>query len=581
MHVRSPVASLLRIGQRGRQQERLDLIWLGALLLSLIVTGIGLRDPWPADEPRFALIARDMAASGQWLIPLVGGDVYADKPPLFFWIMAALLKITGSLRWAFLLPSAFAAVGCVVLVYDLARRLWNRDVGLAAGLTLLFTIQFVWQARQAQIDATLCFFTTLGLYGLLRHCLLGPAWKWYAIGWASCGLGILTKGVGFLPLLVLVPYVFARRNRWDARLAIAGGWRWMTGPLVLIMVVGAWLVPLLIAAEADPTLQRYRDEILLGQTVRRFVAAAHHHEPIWYFIVEVIPALWLPITALVPWLIPKWRAALQAKDARVALLLAWIALVVLFFSLSTGKRGVYVLPAVPALALVAAPYIGEILQRGRAQLALFVLAAGCAVVAFAALAFTHLSPAQGQQIAELYGIDVRGPLWILAAGIAAICAFAQPRRGAVAWGGLVALALSVVSLYVSPAINDHRSGRAFVHRVESHANDVAELGLVAYKEQYLLYSSRPTVSFGHRRWQEGWQETFDAAAWIAGRADRALMMKEAYRARCFGSARSRFIGVSNRERWFLVDGSPAPECVAQGDAGRAILYVPPRGFVPR
>ncbi len=70
---------------------RLDLLWLLGLGLLLIATGIGLRDPWPADEPRFALIVRDMVATGDWLLPRVGGDVYADKPPLFFWLMGAVV----------------------------------------------------------------------------------------------------------------------------------------------------------------------------------------------------------------------------------------------------------------------------------------------------------------------------------------------------------------------------------------------------------------------------------------------------------------------------------------------------------
>jgi 4-amino-4-deoxy-L-arabinose transferase-like glycosyltransferase len=170
-----------------------------------------LRDPWPADEPRFALVARDMVAHHSWLIPQVGNDNYADKPPLYFWVMASLLKLTGSLRFAFLVPSAIAGLGCIVLVYDLARRLWNRETGLIAALALLATLQFVWQPRQGQIDATLCFLTTLSLYGLLRHCLCGPAWRWYVIGWAAAGLGIITKGVGFLPLLVLIPYIPATR----------------------------------------------------------------------------------------------------------------------------------------------------------------------------------------------------------------------------------------------------------------------------------------------------------------------------------------------------------------------------------
>ena len=205
------VHGVLRPGRNSPRDVQLDYLWLLSLGLILIATGIGLRDPWPADEPRFALIARDMAVSGDWLLPRVGGDIYADKPPVFFWLLALGIEITHSLRASFLLPSLLSALGCVALVYDLARRLWSRETGLIAGVLLLLTVQFVWQARQAQIDATLTFWTTLSLYGLLRHLLLGPAWRWYAIGWVAAGLGVITKGVGFLPLLVLPAFWLSRR----------------------------------------------------------------------------------------------------------------------------------------------------------------------------------------------------------------------------------------------------------------------------------------------------------------------------------------------------------------------------------
>ena len=75
-------------------------------------------------------IAQDMLRSGDWMIPRVGGDLYADKPPVFFWLMAAAMALTGSLRVGFLLPSLLARIGCIVLVYDLLRRVgaatWRR-----------------------------------------------------------------------------------------------------------------------------------------------------------------------------------------------------------------------------------------------------------------------------------------------------------------------------------------------------------------------------------------------------------------------------------------------------------------------
>src|SRR5690606_2440770 len=279
--VNTALERLLRPQAHGRRHERLDLGWLLGLGLLLIGAGVGLRDPWPPDEPRFALIARDMLASGEWLIPGGGAGVYGDKPPLFFWIEAALLWLTGSLRLAVFLPGLLAGLGTVVLVYDLARRLWSREIAFAAGLGLLLTVQFVWQARQGQIDATLCFFTTLSLYGLLRHLLLGPRWGWFVLGWAGAGVGVITKGVGFLPLAILPLHAVLRRMspRAEDRAAASSVWGWAAGPLALAATVSLWLAPMLIAAANDPAIAAYRDEILYGQTVERYIDARHHHEP--------------------------------------------------------------------------------------------------------------------------------------------------------------------------------------------------------------------------------------------------------------------------------------------------------------
>ena len=200
--------------ESGGQAPGRNVLLLFLLGAAVLLSGLGLRDPWAPDEPRFALMARDMLIGGDWLIPRVGGDLYPDKPPLFMWLVAAGTWLTGSLRIGFLLPSMIASLGVLWLVFDLARRVWDRDTAVAAGLVLLTTLQFPLQAHSAQIDATLCFWTTLSLYGLLRHLLLGPAWGWYLAGWAAAGLGVITKGVGILPLLVLLPWAWARRRRW-------------------------------------------------------------------------------------------------------------------------------------------------------------------------------------------------------------------------------------------------------------------------------------------------------------------------------------------------------------------------------
>ena len=104
---------LLRPGRSDRTAVRVDLCWLIGLGCLLIGAGLGLRDPWPADEPRFALIARDMLATGDWLIPRVAGDLYTQKPPLYFWLMAASIRLpsTASMTWPVLIVEAARSTG--------------------------------------------------------------------------------------------------------------------------------------------------------------------------------------------------------------------------------------------------------------------------------------------------------------------------------------------------------------------------------------------------------------------------------------------------------------------------------------
>ncbi|MBV6422541.1 MAG: Undecaprenyl phosphate-alpha-4-amino-4-deoxy-L-arabinose arabinosyl transferase [Steroidobacteraceae bacterium] len=556
-----------------------DLAWLLLALAVLVASGLGLRDPWPADEPRFAVVARDMVASGDWLFPRVGGDLYQDKPPLYMWLIAAVLSVTGSMRVAFLLPSLLAAGGVLLLAYDLARRLAGRAAALAAALTLACTLQFVMVTRGAQIDATVCFLITLGVYGLARHLLLGPAWGWYFVGGVASGLGVITKGVGFLPLLILIPWAAMRRRGWQGLATIPpSGAHWVLAPLGFLAAIALWLVPMLLAVlhRGSPEYAAYRDEILFHQTVTRYAAAWHHVKAWYYYLVEVIPVLWLPWPVLAFWLVPRWRDAWRARDARVWLLLAWVVLVLLFFTMSPGKRGVYVLPALPALAVAAAGALPAVYARRGIALAGLV-GAGVLALVFAAFALAEYLEVPGV-IGMLAEEGLPGDLPV--AAVAAACvggwlvaAWWRPR---LAWPFVLgALALSF-SWAIEPRIDPVRSGSAFTRRVLAAVPRDHELGLVAYKEQFLLYLDRPTVNFGHRRWRTDDDEVADAARWLASAPNRVLLVPDTMLVPCFAGASVRPAGRSAGEAWSLVAGAPDTACVARGDARRAIRYPAPK-----
>ena len=565
---------LLRPGSDSSRDRLLDVLWLLGIGLLLIGTGLGLRDPWPPDEPRFALVAQDMLRSGDFLFPRIGGDLYADKPPLYFWLIAAATALTGSLRVGFLLPSLLGGLGTVLLVYDLVRRAHGREAGIATGLVLLLTFQFVWQARQAQIDGVLCFMTTLSLYGLLRHLCLGPARGWFLAGWAAAGLGVITKGVGFLPLLAMVPFAVLARRRWRAAVPRIGSLG-VAGLACMLLAIGAWFVPMMIASSAGGDLLAYRQEILFHQTITRYADAWHHHAPIYYYFVRIIPLFWLPLIALTPWLVPRWRQALGERDMLTAVLLAWVLIVVLFFTLSAGKRTLYILPALPAFAMAAGPWLPELLRaRGPGRVA-FGLAALITMVAAVAPVVLIARPDREAHLAATYGLHPVLPLALLALACAAVLAAgARLRQGWIAYGGVLACVLVFTGTVVYPGLNAVRSARDFTERVEQASAGIRELGLVQPKEQYLLQIRRPVYNFGHARWREKENEAADAARWLAGDPSRALIVDKRVLAPCFASLHAVDLGRANRRHWYLVTGAPDPRCVEAGDPTAARYYLP-------
>ncbi len=299
--------------------------WLLILVALLVLgSGLGLRDPHPADEPRFALVAKQMVDSGEWLFPHRGNELYSDKPPMLMWLQAAFYTLFGNLKVAFLLPSLLAALGTLVCVYDLGRRLWTRRIGLYAAYALLFTFHFTYQAKRAQIDALVVFFITFANYGLLRHLLFGGHWRWWVLGWFAAGLGTITKGVGALALLIVLPAAAASLAGWPRVRVHVRDVRFWLGPLGFLVAVSLWLVPMVMTAlsSQQPEYRAYLNDILLRQTFGRYTKSWDHAQPPWYFL-QVMLVMWIPTLLALPWALPAWWRRMRRRDPRYLLPLAW------------------------------------------------------------------------------------------------------------------------------------------------------------------------------------------------------------------------------------------------------------------
>ena len=554
-----------------KTRESKDFWLLAVVALLVLGAGLGLRDPWPSDEPRFTLVAKQMIESGDWLFPHRGTELYSDKPPMLMWLEAAFYTVFRDWRIAFLLPSLLAALGTLWCVYDLGRRLWTRKAGLYAAWALLFALQFTYQSKKAQIDPLVMFFITLANYGLLRHMLLGPHWKLWLLGWFAAGLGTITKGVGALALLMILPAAIASLMHWPRVRLHARDWRFWVGPLAFVFAVALWLVPMVTAAlsQDNPEYRAYLNDILFRQTAGRYAKSWDHAQPAYYHLV-VMATAWLPTAFALIWALPAWRTRLHRRDARYLLPLAWWLLIVVFFSIPSGKRDVYILPALPMMCLALGPLLPGIVRKRWAKRIAFGFASALgALLLGAGLAMWFGDPKfETKLIADrgftdggrnLFALLIAMGAWMLAS-----VSWHRVRNGVVgllwAMGGIWVL----YGLVAHPLLNPSSSARGLMESVGARIGPDAELGLVAWKEQNLLMADRPAATFGFKAtWTD---QLSKAMTWQADAPTRRwLLVQEPALSQCIDKTKAQFAGVSNRRRWWLVPAAAADvSCVPQG-----------------
>lgn len=535
---------------------------LALLLLAALVVlgaGMGLRDPWPSDEPRYVLVAQQMVASGDWLFPRRGSELYSDKPPMLMWLQALGFQITGQWRVAFLLPSLLAGLGTLVLVWDVGRRLFTPRAGLLAAIAVLSALMFSFQFKRAQIDPLVTFLITLANWGLLRHLLQGPNWKMYWLGCFAAGLGVITKGVGVIALFMLLPYALARRQGWQG-LAITQGaaWRWAGGGLAFLAAISLWLVPMALVAlqRGTPEYLGYLQDILFNQTARRYAGqvGGHAAKPWWYFF-PVLLVHFFPLSLAYVHGWRDWRAAWQLRDARYALLGGWCLLVFIFFTLAIGKREVYVLPMLPMLALALAPTLERLVDARwlrTTALGIVVLAGIGLLAAGWWVGQGHAAKLNAVMLERGLDGELRALSWSVAAIGAAwlvVAATFRVQRGVHALLAALAVLWITWGLALAPQANASVSSAAVMRQVDRVAGP-GEVAMVAWKEQNLLMSPRPLKDFGFRT---STAEQFErAVAWLqAAPAQRWIFANQQEVQACVDRSKVTVVGSSNRREWSM------------------------------
>jgi 4-amino-4-deoxy-L-arabinose transferase-like glycosyltransferase len=331
--------------------------WLAALVAGFLFF---VRFHCPLQEPqeaRYAEIPRQMLEESSFLVPVLHGQAYLDKPPLFYWLVMASYSVFGVHDWAARLVACSAGFLCVLATYFWGRRMAGPRAAVLGALILCLSPRFLQLERMVTMDGPLCL-CVVGAWALAhpwRERSSRSRLNGLLLSALVCGLGVLSKGPVAL-VLVLVPLVLTRWLEPPNR-RIPWGW-YAIYAAAATCIAAPWYVAL---AVRDPGFLQY---FFWFHHVRRFVEPFDHAEPVWFYVPELLAGM-LPWMLLLPGMTVYVARQRRSERARPILMgLATGGWCFVFFTLAGCKRPSYLLPAYPAFALALGCYLDALIPAG-------------------------------------------------------------------------------------------------------------------------------------------------------------------------------------------------------------------------
>lgn len=509
------------------------------LVLGVWFGSLGIRHLIGPDEGRYAEIAREMHATGDWVTIRYNDLKYFEKPPFHMWVSALAYTLFGVGEWQARLAVALAGLAGMVVTMLAAARWFGARAGWLAGLVLLAAPMWGVASHFNTLDMTLsgAMACVLAFMLLAQHPQATPAARrgWMLACWAAMGVAILTKGlVGLaLPGLVLVVYTLVARD--------FGLWRRLhlvSGVAVMLAISAPWFV---LVSARNPEFPQF---FFIHEHWQRYTSNLHSRSgPIVYFV----PIL---LAGFLPWLglLPRMWGALRTPAGegtafRPALLTGtWAIAIFVFFSLSRSKLPGYIAPVFPALGLLAGVALSRIDARGwRRQLI------GMAVVfTLGLLASPIVATLSANHIPNTFYRSFA--VWVVAAFVLMVAGVALSIRMLRRRGLLASIVCYGVSLYLGFTLA--LLGHETIGRPASGADIAPQIARVLTPEMPLygvrvldhtlpFYLRHPLVmvggadelEFGTRMEPQRWIADLDrfADAWRDGKPALAVMSDDTYR----------------------------------------------------
>ncbi len=377
------------------------------------------------DQAKQGLYVIDVVHNGKIFLPTMHGVEPATKPPLYNWIAAGVSLVWGDVTVTTIrLPAVLCGLVVVLMTFLIGEMLLSRLVGLFAGLALVCNYHFVTLACTARTDMMLCMFITVALLFFLRayheqeernqHVLLA---------FVCLGFGTITKGPvapALVATVVVVFLLFRKDLKWLKTVPLG------RGAAIWLSITLAWFIPALIEGGRE-----FFDVVVMDEMVNRFLGIgtrARKTRP-FYYLVGHFFGKFMPWSLFVPTAL-LWRRKTDDASEKAKLLfpLVWFFGVLVFFSISKGKRSDYILPMYPAASLIVAwlwlslseqPPDGRWWKQLRAisggylagTMALAVMLLAFAIVPGAGSAVARLNPGEADKTALL--LDALGSrMWV-------------------------------------------------------------------------------------------------------------------------------------------------------------------------
>ena len=324
----------------------------------LFLFGLGNHDLRGSDENRVAGIATGMAISGDLVVPKLNGEPFLEKPPMYFWIASACFNLFGQNFYTARLPSAMAAICIVLLVFFIARKTGFSEFTAFISAVIIATTSGFWVlGRECIIDMMLCLFTTCAMTCFYQYSRSLPKITLWYIGFIlSLSCAVFTKGLVGLAVPLSALFIW---QIWQKNFSFRN-WAFLLVASVLCLIpISIWIYFLHHSLGWDAVY-----EVVWSNNFGRFTSAyGGHHKPLYFYMIS-FPQHFIPWVLFLPFaVVYHFRETRAWKEKSAPLFfLFWLAVPLILLSISSGKRGLYLLPVYPAAALFVGSAVGSVLE---------------------------------------------------------------------------------------------------------------------------------------------------------------------------------------------------------------------------